>query len=212
MYTKEFELQYQRDEKSALNNIPNWQAKGERFIFPERFNAWVKTVEERANSVFHGGELDAALEIMAQLESGATMEEAKESLMLQGHSMVSRAIVRNLVFSFSILGPEFWESTALIEITPEGKAKIEAKKKENRELAKKNGRDLSIFEKVTGYQRVEMAPQAQSGIDLIDSMRAASEIHKGEDLSTAPNAEALFYRAADLPSQPEQEVSGSTRV
>ncbi len=191
MYTKEFELQYHRDEKSAIDNIPNWQAKGEHFIFPEKYTSWMKTVEERANGVFHGGDLDAALEIMAKIESGASLEEAKELLMLQGHSMVSLALVRNLVYSFSILGPEFWELTALGEITPEGKAKLEAKKLENRELAQINGKDLSIFERATVYRSAEKAPQAQRGIDFVDSMRASNQ--------------------GDLPVQQETEISSVLR-
>ena len=93
----------------------------------------------RASDLYHGLELDNALEIMTALENGASMEEAKQMLDKQGHSEMSASIVRNILFAFSSKGPEFWEATTYGEISPENKQILEAKKQENAQLIQANG-------------------------------------------------------------------------
>lgn len=133
-YKKQEEIAKQR----AKENIPSWIKKGQELIFPERYEEWEKCVQARANDLYHGLELDSALEIMQALENGASMEEASKILYNQGHSGMSASLVRNILFSFSSRGPEFWEATAYGEISPENKKILEDKKQENMKLAQIN--------------------------------------------------------------------------
>lgn len=139
---EEWRENYKREQKEAEErakaNIPNWIEKGQALIFPERYAEWEKCVIARASDLYHGLELDSALEIMTALENGATMEEAKQMLDKQGHSGMSASIVRNILFAFSSKGPEFWEATAYGEISQENKQLLEAKKQENIQLAQSN--------------------------------------------------------------------------
>ena len=75
-----------------------------------------------------------ALDIMKALDDGASIEEAQDIFNHQSHSSVTDSFVRNMIFSFSSRGPEFWEATAYGEISPENRELLEAKKQENEEL------------------------------------------------------------------------------
>lgn len=114
--------------------------KGEALIFPERYDEWEKYIAMRArtNDLYCGMELGDALEIMTALENGATMEEAIQMFNRQGHSGVTASIVRDILFTFSSKGPEFWEATAYEEISEEDKKVLEAKKQENIQLSQAN--------------------------------------------------------------------------
>ena len=135
---EEWRENYRKEQEEAKAKaeakIPDWIKRGEGFIYPERAEEWKKCVEARANDLYHGIDLDAAIEIMEKLESGATLDEAKELLDSQNHSGASYGMVRNIIFSFSKQGPEFWEHTAYGEISPENKMTIADKKRENAEL------------------------------------------------------------------------------
>lgn len=133
-WRENYRKQEEKDKAEAEAKIPEWIKKGEEFIYPERAEEWKKCVEARASDLYHGMDLDAAIEIMEKLESGATLDEAKELLDSQDHSGASYGMVRNIIFSFSKQGPEFWEHTAYGEISPESKIAIADKKKENAEL------------------------------------------------------------------------------
>ena len=135
---KNYEKEQKAAEQRAQNNISNWIEKGQALIFPERYEEWEKCVVARAKDLYHGVELDSALEIMQALESGASVEEAKQMLDKQGHSGMSASIVRNILFAFSKKGPEFWEATAYGEISLENKRILEAKKQENAQLIQSN--------------------------------------------------------------------------
>ena len=132
---EEWHKNYKEAQERAKANIPNWIEKGEALIFPERYADWEKCVVARASDLYHGLELDSALEIMTALENGASVEEAKQMFDKQRHSEASR----NIVFAFSSKGPEFWEATAYEEISPENKQILEAKKQENAQLIQANG-------------------------------------------------------------------------
>lgn len=129
---KEWQENYEREQKiaeqKAKESIPSWIEKGQALISQERYEEWEKCVQARATDIYHGYELDAALEIMTALENGATLEEAKQILDKQGHTGRSASMVRNILFSFSSKDPEFWETTAYGEISAENNQLIEVKK------------------------------------------------------------------------------------
>ena len=120
--------------KRAKENIPVWIKEGEALIFPERHKKWKECVKARAADIYHGQDLDMALDIMKALDDGASIEEAQDIFNHQSHSSVTDSFVRNMIFSFFSRGPEFWEATAYGEISPENRELLEAKKQENEEL------------------------------------------------------------------------------
>lgn len=120
--------------KRAKENIPVWIKEGEALIFPERHKKWKECVKARAADIYHGQDLDMALDIMKALDDGASIEEAQDIFNHQIHSSVTDSFVRNMIFSFSSRGPEFWEATAYGKISPENRELLEAKKQENEEL------------------------------------------------------------------------------
>lgn len=120
--------------KRAKENIPVWIKEGEALIFPERHKKWKECVKARAADIYHGQDLDMALDIMKALDDGASIEEAQDIFNHQSHSSVTDSFVRNMIFSFSSRGPEFWGATAYGEISPENRELLEAKKQENEEL------------------------------------------------------------------------------
>lgn len=125
-------------EKRAKQNIPMWIEKGKKYIYPEMYEKWEKMVEIRAEDLYHGFELDASLEIMEALSNGSSMEEAKQIFENQGHSGTSAGLVRNIIFTFSKYGPDFFMATLYGDISPEVKTIIEEKRKENEELELSN--------------------------------------------------------------------------
>lgn len=138
---KEYLEERTREEAEVKAKIPAWIKKGEAFIYPERAEEWKKCVEIRASDLYHGMDLDAAIEIMEKLESGATLDEAKELLDSQYYSGSLYGIVTSIIFSFSKQGPEFWEHIAHGKLSPEIKMAIANKKKENAELAELHKHD-----------------------------------------------------------------------
>ena len=151
-WRKEYRERQAREEAKAQEQIPYWLEKGSDLIYPERAEEWKQCVEARAKDLYHGMDLNAAIEIMEMLENGS-LDDAKEVLEGQDHSGASYGMVRNIVFSFSKKGPEFWEHTAKDKISAETRKVIEEKKKQNAELAELHKSDS--VEKVSPERRAE---------------------------------------------------------
>ena len=107
-YEKEERLAEQR----AIQNIPKWIEIGQTLIQQEKYKDWEECVNARATDLYHGLELDAALEIMQALEDGIAIEDALEILDNQRHSNISELLVRKIILLFSSRGREFWTATA----------------------------------------------------------------------------------------------------
>lgn len=120
--------------EKAIENIPKWIEEGKKIIFPERYEEWEKIVISCANGIYYGKEIESALVIMNALENGATMEQAKEIFKKNGEGTA----VRNVIFHFSKQGPEFWEATSFKRISFKSRRLLNAKKKENLQLARAN--------------------------------------------------------------------------
>lgn len=112
-YEKEERLAEQR----AIQNIPKWIEIGQTLIQPEKYKDWEECVNARATDLYHGLELDAALEIMQALEDGIAIEDALEILDNQRHSNISELLVRKIILLFSSRGREFWTATARDKIS-----------------------------------------------------------------------------------------------
>lgn len=160
-WRKEYKEKQAREEAKAKAQIPEWISRGDSIIYPERAEEWKKCVEARASDLYHGLDLNAAIEIMEMLENGATLDEAKEVLDGQDHSGASYGMVRNIIFSFSKQGPEFFEYTAMGDISPEGQQIIEQKKMENRKFEELHGVDST---KKVSEERKQEEMEILSGV------------------------------------------------
>lgn len=133
-----YKKQHAEKEKIAIANIPGWIERGKNIIFKERHAEWEKCVQERSLDIYHGEDLDAALEIMEALENNIPMEEVIAIFNEQMHSACSQMIVRDIIFNFCIKGPEFFEATSYGELPLEHQEIIENKKQENEKLIQLN--------------------------------------------------------------------------
>ena len=132
-----FKVEMEQEKNQAQQNIPAWIERGKKIIFSERHKDWEECVKIRANDFYNGRELNDVLDIMEALDKGEPMENVQQMFKNQGHSGMSSALVRNIVYSFSSKGPEFFEATAENDIIPEVREAIEQKKQENKALMEK---------------------------------------------------------------------------
>lgn len=131
----------EKENKDALDKIPQWIERGNKIIFPERQKDWAKCVERRAKGMYHGKDLEDALIIMESLDSNQDFKEAKKILSSQDHSGISFGIVSRILFEFSKKGPEFYEMIVpKMEIDKESQEIINQKKIENKILMEKYNR------------------------------------------------------------------------
>lgn len=131
----------EKENKEALDKIPQWIERGNKIIFPERQKDWAKCVERRAKGMYHGKDLEDALIIMESLDSNQDFKEAKKILSSQDHSGISFGIVSRILFEFSKKGPEFYEMIVpKMEIDKESQEIINQKKIENKILMEKYNR------------------------------------------------------------------------
>ena len=124
-----------RKTEEAIKNIPEWIAKGQSLIFPNRHDEWAKYVQMSAEGWTHGVDVKNVLELMEAFKNGATMEQAIQIFKNQGHSGNSETLIRNIMFQFSDKGPEFAEATSPHGLSDEEKKLFEDKKLENYKLA-----------------------------------------------------------------------------
>lgn len=132
---RNFHLKLKR--KEAIEKIPEWVVQGQTMMYPEKYAKWETCVIERATDFSNGLILKNALEIMATLENGASIEEAKQVLANQGHSGGTELDVRNIVLQFSNRGPDFYLSTLTMELSVEQKSRVGQIIRENAMLEEK---------------------------------------------------------------------------
>lgn len=153
-HQEEESKKFRLEREQSKQNIQIWKERGKKIIFPERHKEWEECVEIRANDFYNGVELNDALEIMEALANGEKMENVQKIFQGQEHSGVSRSLVRNIVYSFSGKGPEFYEATFYSEkdITPEVREAIEKKKQENKELLEKIKKVIDSQDVIAGLK------------------------------------------------------------
>ncbi len=164
-----YEERMKREEEEAIAKIPTWIERGKALIFPERLEKWQECVEARAGDLYHGWDLEAALDIMEKLESGAPLEEVIDLYKEQGHSGASASMVRRIVFDFSRRGPEFYEAAVARELDPEDRKILEEKKRENARLAELH----NPMEPATEFRHLE--PGEEPGTRDVPDTRRSEE-------------------------------------
>ena len=148
---KEFEQKQQRwleerekrekeENAKAQSKIPYWIEEGNKLIYPQMQQKWARC----AGDIYHGAELDNALEIMKVLDNIPGEEgliEAKKILDNAGHSGASYGITTSIIFTFSKRGPEFYRDIYL-----NNKLYDEDEKEIMEEKCKKKEEENAMFE------------------------------------------------------------------
>lgn len=129
-WLENYKKEEERAKKVAIEKIPSWIEQGKKYIYPQKLNEWERCVNARANDLYHGYELDSALEVMEALSKGMSFEEANQIIENQGHSGMSHSIVMRILINFCKNGPEFYEAIET-DISEKNKQFINEQKKLN---------------------------------------------------------------------------------
>ena len=114
--SEEWEKKEKEENAKAQSKIPYWIEEGNKLIYPQMQQEWARCVAIRAGDIYHGAELDNALEIMKALDNISGEEgliEAKKILDDAGHSGSSYGTTTRIIFTFSKRGPEFYRDIYL---------------------------------------------------------------------------------------------------
>lgn len=125
----------QRGKQFADAHISEWLQAGEELVYPEKFEAWKKTVENSPESAFYGLDISKAIEVMRMLDTDAEVKDVVETFKSKEHC---GGYVEKLVLAFSKRGPEYMEqfmSAVGMELTPQMIERLEKLKTENRQYA-----------------------------------------------------------------------------
>lgn len=117
----------EKREAEAKDRIPEWNEKGKGLILPGTEKEWARCVEIRAGDLYHGMELDNALDIMKALKEG-DMDKAVKLFDDANHSGASAGITRSIILTFSEKGADFYEKTHLRTITPQTQIMLDQKR------------------------------------------------------------------------------------
>lgn len=114
---KEFHERLMREEKEHKQKIPQltreWIEKGRLILDKKYWSLWNECVPIRLDDLYQGWELGGCLDIVAALNNGCAMDEAKKIMDEQGHSGMSYGLMRTMVRSFCDRGEEFFNFTKI---------------------------------------------------------------------------------------------------
>lgn len=107
--------------------------EGKKIICQEKQELWESQILACQNDMTRSfGYL--ALEYIAMLDSRTNFSKVQEKFDAQNFSGLQASVVRNFIFLFADRGPEYWESTATEELTPEEREILEKQKEENYQM------------------------------------------------------------------------------
>lgn len=130
---QKWEEERTRAEAAAKAKIPDWVERGNKVIMPDMEETWKQCVEIRANDLYHGAELENALQIMEALAKGATMEEALAIFDSANHSGMSAGVTKSIILSFCEQGVDFYraETERYTKLNEAQEQRLDAQKREN---------------------------------------------------------------------------------
>ena len=139
--------QKQQEEESrarieAEAKMPERIEAGKAFIYTEKQQDWENCVKARSEDLYYGADIDDALEAMSLLDQGASFEDVEKNLIDGGQSGASFGMIRNIIFSFSKRGPEFYQASREAEGRPLTKEELRSVAKQKLENAQMELRDL----------------------------------------------------------------------
>lgn len=97
---------YEETEK-AFKKAEGWFEEGKKYIYPQKTENWQECVYYRASDIYHGWDVENALQIIKALDEGKEMKDV-EKLIDEGHSGASFGMLCRIVLHFSKRGPEFF--------------------------------------------------------------------------------------------------------
>ena len=168
-FMKKWDEKEAAEKAEAKQKVPQWVERGKEFIYPEKIADWEKCVTARAGDLYHGAELDSALEVMKAIHNGASLDEAKEILDSHDHSGASYGMTRSIICHFSEKGPEFWEHTAYEPIKEEDKKVLEELKEQNARLKEEHEtvrNDFLVDGKEKSLTNDELAAAVLAGCEV----------------------------------------------
>ena len=101
-------IRMQKEAKQALERIPEWIERGRAIIPSEKYDEWAECVNARANDLYHGDDLEQALEIMEMLHRQCPISDAISKLEQQNNSAISYNVVCSIIYTFSERSAEFF--------------------------------------------------------------------------------------------------------
>ena len=105
--SEEYEAEKRRHEESIPELTKEWIEKGKVILNEKYLATWNKCVPIRLGDLYRGMELGATLAIVKELNSGCSLDVAKEIIERQNHSGMSLGLVCSMVKSFCDRGAEF---------------------------------------------------------------------------------------------------------
>ena len=129
--------------KIAIEKIPEWIEKGKKYIYPQNLYSWEECVIDRAEDIYHGEDLNVALQAIEALSNGESFENVNKLINEQNHSGSSHSTIMSIIVRFCKNGPEFYEAVDK-NISEETKVFIEKQKMRNLRYEKElnNEREL----------------------------------------------------------------------
>lgn len=106
-WLSDYEEQNRKHKEAIPSLTEEWIEKGSKILDEKYMELWVKIIPIRLNDLYNGMELGACLEIIAQLNNGCDLKQAKKIIEDQGHSGMSFGLVCSMVNCFCDRGPEF---------------------------------------------------------------------------------------------------------
>ena len=105
--------EYKEQERKHKEAIPEltkeWIEKGKQILDEKYLELWAKCVPVRLSDLYQGMELGMCLDIVKELNSGCSLDEAKVIIESQGHSGMSFVLICSMLKSFCDRGNEFVE-------------------------------------------------------------------------------------------------------
>jgi len=105
--SEEYAEEKRKHEESIPELTKEWIEKGKELLDEKYLELWGKCVPIRLSDLYRGMELEMCLDIVKELNSGCTLDKAKNIIEDQGHSGMSFGLVCSMVKSFCDRGEEF---------------------------------------------------------------------------------------------------------
>ena len=105
---EEYLLKEKKAKEEAIAKMPERFERGLNLIYPQRKDEWKLCVEARTNDLYHGSDLDNAIDVMESIEKGATFDQAYKIIEDAGHSGMSFGMTLSIISTFSKKGVEFY--------------------------------------------------------------------------------------------------------
>lgn len=121
---RELKRQEKERRRVAKKRISELIKKGASLVSPEKAKGWkryVKKLLKETKDIDPVESIDLAINIMEMLENEATIDDAKERYLFSDLDENTMESARDMVFSFSKQGPEFYDATAIPELETEEK-------------------------------------------------------------------------------------------